>query len=61
VVEYIFTLNGSGYLLLEAAKKRDVPVVVGVSLFFIAAVIVMNLILDLVKATVDPREVTRVG
>ena len=61
VVEYIFTLDGSGYLLLEAARVRDVPLVVGVSLFFIAAVICMNLILDLVKAAVDPREVTRVG
>lgn len=61
VVEYIFTLDGSGYLLLEAARMRDVPLVVGVSLFFIAAVIFMNLILDLVKAAVDPREVTRVG
>ncbi len=60
VVEYIFTLDGSGYLLFEAAKVRDVPVVVGVSLFFIAAVILMNLALDIVKAKVDPREVTRV-
>jgi peptide/nickel transport system permease protein len=59
IVEYIFTLDGSGYLLLQAAKNRDVPVVVGVSLFFIFAVIVMNLILDLVKALVDPREVAK--
>ena len=59
IVEYIFTLDGSGYLLLQAAKNRDVPVVVGVSLFFILAVIVMNLILDLVKALVDPREVAK--
>lgn len=59
IVEYIFTLDGSGYLLLQAAKNRDVPVVVGVSLFFIFAVIVMNLILDLVKVLVDPREVAK--
>ena len=59
IVEYIFTLDGSGYLLLQAAKTRDVPVVVGVSLFFIFAVIVMNLILDLMKAIIDPREVAK--
>lgn len=59
IVEYIFTLDGSGYLLLQAAKSRDVPVVVGVSLFFIFSVIAMNLILDVVKAIVDPREVAR--
>ena len=59
IVEYIFTLDGSGYLLLQAAKNRDVPVVVGVSLFFILSVIIMNLILDFVKALVDPREVAK--
>ena len=56
IVEYIFTLDGSGYLLLEAAKSRDVPVVVGVSLFFIVSVIIVNLALDLIKAQIDPRE-----
>lgn len=59
VVERIFTLDGSGFLLFEAAKARDLPVVVGVSLFFILSVILMNLILDIVKALVDPREVAR--
>ena len=59
IVEYIFSLNGSGYLLLQAAQSRDVPVVVGVSLFFILAVIIMNLILDLVKSLIDPREIAR--
>ncbi len=56
IVEYIFTLDGSGYLLLEAAKNRDVPIVVGVSVFFTFAVILLNLILDLVKALIDPRQ-----
>lgn len=60
IVEYIFTLNGSGYLLIQAAQKRDIPVLVGVSLFFILAVIICNLLLDIVKAKIDPREVARV-
>jgi peptide/nickel transport system permease protein len=59
IVEYIFTLEGSGYVLLQAAQSRDVPVVVGVSILFIVAVIVMNLILDLVKSLVDPREIAK--
>lgn len=59
IVEYIFQLGGSGYVLLEAAKHRDLPVIVGMSLFFIFAVIIMNLVLDVVKALVDPREVVR--
>lgn len=59
IVEYIFNLEGSGYVLLQAAQTRDVPVVVGVSILFIVAVIVMNLILDLVKSLVDPREIAK--
>ena len=56
IVEYIFTLDGSGYLLLEAAKERDVPFVVGLSLFFTLTVIAMNLLLDIAKGLIDPRE-----
>ena len=61
IVEYTFSLDGSGYVLFEAAKRRDLPMVVGVSLCFITAVILMNLILDVVKAQVDPREVAHEG
>ena len=60
VVEYIFTLSGSGYLLIQAAQKRDLPVLVGVSLFFILAVVISNLLLDVIKAKIDPREISSV-
>ena len=61
IVEYTFSLDGSGYVLFESAKRRDLPMVVGVSLCFITAVILMNLILDVVKAQIDPREVAHEG
>ena len=61
IVEYVFTLDGAGYLLLEASKQRDFPVVVGLSVLFTLAVIVVNLTADLVRAMVDPREVARNG
>ncbi len=61
IVEYIFTLDGAGYLLLEAARLRDFPIVVGLSVLFTAAIIVVNLVADIVRAVVDPREVARGG
>lgn len=61
IVEYIFTLEGAGYLLLEAARLRDFPLVVGICVLFTVTVIVVHLISDLVKAAIDPREVARGG
>lgn len=61
IVEYIFTLNGAGYLLLEAAKSRDFPIVVGLSTLFTITVIILNVIVNIVKSIIDPREVTHGG
>lgn len=61
IVEYIFTLDGGGYLLLEASRERDFPIVVGLSVLFTATIIVTNLLADLVRALVDPREVAHGG
>lgn len=61
IVEYFFTLDGAGYLLLEASKQRDFPIVVGLSVLFTLSIIVMNLLADVVRAAIDPREVARNG
>ncbi len=61
IVEYIFTLDGAGYLLLEASRERDFPIVVGISVLFTATVIAGTLLADLARALVDPREVSHGG
>ncbi len=61
IVEYVFTLEGAGYLLLEAARERDFPVVVGLSVLFTVTIIAVGLLADVVRAIVDPREVARGG
>lgn len=61
IVEYIFTLEGAGYLLLEASRERDFPVVVGISVLFTATIIVSSILADLIRSAVDPREVARGG
>lgn len=61
IVEYIFTLEGAGYLLLEASRERDFPVVVGLSVLFTATVIAVNLLADMIRAFIDPREASHGG
>jgi peptide/nickel transport system permease protein len=55
LVEYTFGLNGLGALLIQAVRTRDFPVVQGVTLLFTAAFILINLVVDLLYAVVDPR------
>ena len=55
IIENIFNLPGLGRLLLDALTDRDYPVVSGINLFFGTAVMVINLLIDLIYAFLDPR------
>jgi peptide/nickel transport system permease protein len=55
VVEIVFAWPGVGYLAYEAANARDFPVVQALALFTAAVIIVMNLLIDITYAYVDPR------
>ena len=55
IIENIFNLPGLGQLAVTALTERDYPVVSGVNLFFAAAVLGANLIIDLVYPYLDPR------
>jgi peptide/nickel transport system permease protein len=55
VVEDVFTLPGVGRLLLDAIFQRDYPVVQGVILVLAAIFMVLNLVVDLFYAVLDPR------
>jgi peptide/nickel transport system permease protein len=55
LVEFTFGLNGLGALLIQAVRTRDFPVVQAVTLVFTFAFIVINLLVDLLYALVDPR------
>jgi len=55
IVEQIFSLPGIGYELLQAISNRDVPVVEGIVLVFGAAVVLANLLTDLLYSVLDPR------
>ena len=55
IIENIFNLPGLGQLAVTALTERDYPVVSGVNLFFAAAVLGANLIIDLIYPYLDPR------
>lgn len=55
VVEQIFGWPGMGSLLFSAISQRDYPVVMGVTVVVALAVLLTNLLLDLVYGLADPR------
>jgi peptide/nickel transport system permease protein len=54
-VELVFGYQGLGYLTFNALDARDYPLLQGVFLFASAAVILLNLVADLVYGYFDPR------
>ena len=55
IIENVFFLPGLGRLVFNAIGQRDLPVVRDIVLFMAAAVVVVNFIVDLAYAFVDPR------
>lgn len=57
ITERVFSMQGLGSLLLDSVKNLDLQVLVGVTLFAAALVIVANLIVDICYRFIDPRAV----
>ncbi|WP_116712349.1 ABC transporter permease [Gardnerella vaginalis] len=55
ITERVFSMQGLGSLLLDSVKNLDLQVLVGVTLFAAALVIVVNLVVDVCYRFVDPR------
>jgi peptide/nickel transport system permease protein len=55
VIETIFSWPGMGQVLFNAARARDIPLLLGGTLLATSAVIIGNLVADLLYAVVDPR------
>lgn len=54
ITERVFSMQGLGSLLLDSVKNLDLQVLVGVTLFAAAFVIVANLIVDICYRFIDP-------
>ena len=55
VIETAFGLNGLGEYLVTSAQSKDLAVVQGISLILVAAFVIVNLIVDVLFAALDPR------
>ncbi len=55
VTEIVFNIPGLGRLIISAILRRDYPVVQGVVLLTAAAYMLINLVVDMVYAFIDPR------
>ncbi len=55
ITESVFNLQGLGWLAYNGAVTQDLPTVVGVVICTATAVAVMNLVVDIVYAFLDPR------
>ena len=54
-VEIIFNRQGIGWWLASSAISLDIPVLMGVCLFFGLVFVIANLIIDILYAYIDPR------
>jgi len=55
ITETIFSIPGLGRLAVESILTRDYPMVQGVVLFAALAVVITNLAVDMIYASLDPR------
>ncbi|MGA2106805.1 MAG: ABC transporter permease [Syntrophorhabdales bacterium] len=55
IIETVFSWPGVGRLSVEAMIARDFPVVQGVTLMVAALVLIVNLLVDIIYAYVDPQ------
>lgn len=55
IVEQIFALPGMGRLLVNGISQREYALVQGVTLFIALDFLIINLVVDLIYAAVDPR------
>lgn len=55
LIETVFSIPGMGKFLVDSVSKRDYPCVQGAILVLAAVFIVVNTLVDLIYAAVDPR------
>jgi len=55
IVEQIFAIPGIGKYFVTSVTNRDYPVIMGITLFFGAIIVIANLIVDMTYGFLDPR------
>ena len=55
VIESVFSINGLGTLLITAIRMKDTPTVMAAIMFVTLAYSIVNLVVDIIYAFIDPR------
>ena len=55
VVEKIFALPGLGAFFVESITNRDYPLLCGLLVFYVAFIVALNVVVDVVHGLLDPR------
>ncbi|MFF9346178.1 ABC transporter permease [Streptomyces sp. NPDC014734] len=55
ITEAIFNWDGIGLALVQAVQQQNNPIIIGVVTFGVAVFVLLNLIVDLLYAVLDPR------
>ncbi|MFC2107450.1 ABC transporter permease [Bacteroidota bacterium] len=54
-VEYVFDWKGIGVVIVDSLEKYDFPVIMGAVLFISVILVIINILVDIVYAMLDPR------
>ena len=55
VVEKIFQIPGLGFYFVGSVSDRDYPVLTGLLVFYVAFLVLLNLVVDILYGVIDPR------
>jgi len=55
IIESLFSFPGLGRMAYDAISSKDLPVIMGVTLFSAVLIVAMNVVVDLAYAALDPR------
>jgi len=55
VIEQVFAIPGIGRYYVAAVLARDYPLILGLTIVLTLAIVIANLVVDLVQAALDPR------
>ena len=55
ITETVFNLHGLGLLLIQGIRTQDLPIILGVTVIAAIALVIANLIVDILYSVMDPR------
>ncbi len=55
ITESVFGVTGLGWTIVQAINQQDLPVIMGIAILASAFVVLVNLVVDILYAVLDPR------